>query len=50
MLHKLSNERLKVYAAYNNALRFGLIEIKEWDGLYFERIAVAQHTDKLTSN
>lgn len=48
---RLSNERLKVYAAYNNALRFGLIEIKEWDGLfYFERIAAAQHTDKLTSN
>jgi 5-methylcytosine-specific restriction endonuclease McrA len=36
---KLSEERLKVYAAYNNAIRFGLIEFKEWDGLfYFERL------------
>jgi len=35
---KLSGERLKVYAAYNNAVRFGMIEFKEWDGLfYFEK-------------
>lgn len=35
---KLSPERLKVHAAYNNAVRFGMIEFKEWDGLfYFEK-------------
>lgn len=32
---KLSNERLKVYAAYNNALRFGLVKEIEWDGLFW---------------
>lgn len=35
---RLSHERLTVYAAYNNALRFGIIELNKWDGLfYFEK-------------
>lgn len=35
---KLSLQRLTVYAAYNNALRYGLVEEKQWDGLfYFEK-------------
>jgi 5-methylcytosine-specific restriction endonuclease McrA len=30
-----SNEKLKVYASFNNAVRFGMIEIKQWDGLFW---------------
>ena len=35
---KLSLQHLTKYAAYNNALRYGLVEEKQWDGLfYFEK-------------
>lgn len=35
---KLSLERLRAYAAYNNAVRYGIVEEKQWDGVfYFER-------------
>lgn len=35
---KQALERLEKSAPYRNAVRFGMIEIKEWDGVfYFER-------------
>jgi len=41
---KLSLKRMRVHAAYNNAVRYGMIQESKWDGLfYFERYA-EQHT------
>ena len=40
--------QLERSSTYQRAVRFGMIEIKEWDGLfYFERITAVQHTNKL---